>query len=41
MKKKKTSKPLQIIDGGGNDELSKSRRMHPAYKPPALKLIKK
>lgn len=41
MAKKKNSKRLQIIDGGGNDELTKSRRMHPAYKPPTLKLIKK
>lgn len=41
MAKKKNSKPLTKLDGGGNDALTKSRRMHPTYKPPALKLIKK
>ncbi len=37
--KKKTTTRLYKLNGGGNNELARSMRNHPTYKPPSLKLV--
>jgi hypothetical protein len=36
----KTKPKLSKLNGGGNNDLSRSMRNHPTYRKPVLKLVK-